>query len=37
MKTTLTRERQVTIPKHIRKPLNLEPGCKLVFDVNPAG
>jgi len=37
METTLTRKGQVTIPKHIRKSLSLEPGCKLIFDVNDAG
>jgi antitoxin PrlF len=37
METTLTSKGQVTIPKHIRDSLNLEPGCKLVFDVNQAG
>jgi antitoxin PrlF len=35
--TTLTRKGQVTIPKHIRDSLNLEPGSKLVFDVNKEG
>jgi len=37
METTLTRKGQVTIPKHIRDSLSLEPGCKLIFDVNDAG
>jgi antitoxin PrlF len=37
METTLTSKGQVTIPKHIREALSLEPGCKLVFDVNQAG
>ena len=37
METTLTRKGQVTIPKHIRDSLNLEPGCKLIFDVNKDG
>ena len=37
METTLTRKGQVTIPKHIRDSLNLEPGCKLIFDVNSDG
>ncbi len=37
MKTTLTVKGQVTIPKHIRHSLNLEPGCKLLFDVNEKG
>jgi AbrB family looped-hinge helix DNA binding protein len=37
METTLTRKGQVTIPKHIRDSLSLEPGCKLIFDVNKDG
>jgi antitoxin PrlF len=37
MQTTLTAKGQVTIPKHIRDSLSLQPGCKLVFDVNAAG
>jgi AbrB family looped-hinge helix DNA binding protein len=37
METTLTSKGQVTIPKHIRDSLSLEPGCKLVFDVNKDG
>jgi antitoxin PrlF len=37
MQTTLTSKGQVTIPKHIRDSLSLEPGCKLNFDVNEAG
>jgi antitoxin PrlF len=37
METTLTRKGQVTIPKHIRDSLSLEPGCKLIFDVNNDG
>jgi AbrB family looped-hinge helix DNA binding protein len=37
MQTTLTRKGQVTIPKHIRDNLSLQPGCKLVFAVNEAG
>ncbi len=37
METTLTSKGQVTIPKHIRDSLNLEPGCKLVFDVSEDG
>ena len=37
MQTTLTSKGQVTIPKHIRDSLSLEPGCKLIFDVNAAG
>lgn len=37
METTLTSKGQVTIPKHIRDALGLEPGSKLTFDVNEAG
>jgi AbrB family looped-hinge helix DNA binding protein len=37
MPTTVTRKGQVTIPKHIRDSLSLEPGCKLIFDVNKEG
>ena len=37
METTLTRKGQVTIPKHIRDSLRLEPGCKLIFDLNNDG
>jgi AbrB family looped-hinge helix DNA binding protein len=37
METTLTSKGQVTIPKHIRDSLSLEPGCKLIFDVNKVG
>ena len=37
METTLTSKGQVTIPKHIRDSLKLEPGCKLIFDVNNDG
>lgn len=35
--TTITRKGQVTIPKHIRDSMKLEPGCRLVFDINGAG
>ena len=37
METTLTSKGQVTIPKHIREALGLQPGSKLTFDVNVAG
>ena len=37
MQTTLTSKGQVTVPKHIRDSLKLEPGCKLIFGVNDAG
>jgi len=37
METTLTSKGQVTIPKHIRDSLKLEPGCRLIFDMNDDG
>ena len=37
MATTVTSKGQVTIPKHIRDSLHLEPGSKVVFDVNSDG
>jgi AbrB family looped-hinge helix DNA binding protein len=37
METTITSKGQVTIPKHIRDSLQLEPGSKLIFDVNKDG
>ena len=35
--TTLTSKGQVTIPKRIRDSLKLEPGCRLIFDMNDDG
>ncbi|MFG6431620.1 AbrB/MazE/SpoVT family DNA-binding domain-containing protein [Roseateles sp. LYH14W] len=37
MDTTLTIKGQVTIPKHIREQLRLEPGARVRFSVNAAG
>lgn len=37
MSTTLTIKGQVTIPKHIRDELGLEPGSRLDFAVNRDG
>ena len=37
METTLTIKGQVTIPKHIREQLRLEPGARVRFSVNAAG
>jgi len=37
METTLTSKGQVTLPKRIRDSLKLEPGCKLIFDLNDTG
>lgn len=35
--TTLTSKGQVTIPKHIRDALHLEPGAQVEFSLNQAG
>jgi AbrB family looped-hinge helix DNA binding protein len=35
--TTVTSKGQVTIPKHVRNSMNIQPGCKLIFDVNKDG
>ncbi len=37
METTLTSKGQVTIPKHIRDSMDMQPGCKVFFAVNDAG
>ena len=37
MATTLTSKGQVTIPKHIRDELHLQPGATVEFAVNAAG
>jgi antitoxin PrlF len=37
MKTTVTSKGQVTIPKHIRNSTNIQPGCKVFFEVNHDG
>lgn len=37
MATTLTSKGQVTIPKHIRDELQLQPGAAVEFTVNAAG
>jgi AbrB family looped-hinge helix DNA binding protein len=37
VQTTLTRKGQVTIPKHIRDSLSLQPGCRILFEANQDG
>jgi AbrB family looped-hinge helix DNA binding protein len=37
MATTITSKGQVTIPKRIRDSLSLDPGSKVIFDVNQDG
>ena len=37
MATTLTSKGQVTIPKHIRDTLHLQPGAAVEFSVNAGG
>lgn len=37
MATTLTSKGQVTIPKHIRDAMHLEPGCAVEFTAAPTG
>lgn len=37
MSTTMTSKGQVTIPKHIREALGLEPGTRVEFDVDDQG
>jgi antitoxin PrlF len=35
--TTVTSKGQVTIPLHIRRATNIQPGSKVFFEVNPDG
>lgn len=37
MATTMTSKGQITVPKHLRDSMNLQPGCKVDFEVNPEG
>lgn len=37
METTVTSKGQVTIPKQLRDALDIQPGCKVVWEVNEAG
>jgi AbrB family looped-hinge helix DNA binding protein len=37
MATTVTSKGQVTIPRHIRNSTNIQPGCKVFFEVNHDG
>jgi len=37
METTITSKGQVTIPKHLRDSLNLQPGCKVIWEINETG
>jgi antitoxin PrlF len=35
--TAVTRKGQITIPKHLRDSMNIQPGCKVDFEVNKDG
>jgi antitoxin PrlF len=37
MRATLTTKGRVTIPKHIRDALNLQPGASVEFSINAGG
>ena len=37
MATTVTSKGQVTIPKHLRDSMNIQPGCKVFFEANQDG
>jgi AbrB family looped-hinge helix DNA binding protein len=37
METTVTSKGQVTIPKHIRDSRDIQPGCRVFFEVNHDG
>lgn len=37
MSTTITSKGQVTVPKHIRDAMHLEPGCSVEFSVDRNG
>ena len=37
METTVTSKGQVTIPKRLRDSMNIQPGCKVVWEINKNG
>jgi len=37
MPTTMTSKGQITVPKHLRDAMGLEPGCKVDFETNDEG
>ncbi len=37
MATTVTSKGQVTIPKHVRESMDIQPGCKVIFELNKDG
>ena len=37
METTVTSKGQVTIPKHLRDSMNIQPGCKVTWDISSNG
>jgi antitoxin PrlF len=37
MATTVTSKGQVTIPKRLRDSMNIQPGCKVIFEANQDG
>ena len=37
MSTTITSKGQVTVPKHVRDAMHLEPGCSVEFSVDRNG
>ncbi|MGD0737472.1 MAG: AbrB/MazE/SpoVT family DNA-binding domain-containing protein [Terracidiphilus sp.] len=37
METTVTSKGQVTIPKRLRDAMDIQPGCKVVWEINENG